>query len=95
MLTEAELHLVCAFFILGASVVPVYLSVMLKGNMRKLTILLSIFVMIHAGYHIAGVMGIDFLSEGVFEPLSIAALISFGLFYMHLVRQTGRIVRNE
>lgn len=94
LLTEAQLHLVCVFFILGSALVPLYLSAMLKGNIRRLTLLLSVFVLIHAGYHVAGSLGMDFLSESIFEPASIAALISFGLYYMHLVNQSGRVVKN-
>lgn len=94
LLTETQIHLICAFFIIGAAIVPIYLSLMLKGNMRKLTILLSVFVIIHSGYHIAGVLGLDFLSEGIFEPISIAALISFGLYYMHLAGRKPRAIRN-
>jgi len=94
MSTETELHFVCSLFIFAAAVVPVYLSVMLKGNLRKLTIVLSIFVLIHAGYHVAGTLGIDFLSEDIFEPLSIAALMFFGLYYLHLTKEPKEVVRN-
>src|SRR3989441_1721195 len=95
MLTEEQLHFVCSIFIFAAAVLPVYLSVMLKGNLRKLTIILSIFVLIHAAYHVAGTLGIDFLAEGVFEPLSIVALIFFGLFYINFTRKAKQVVRNE
>lgn len=94
MSTEAELHFVCTLFILAAAFVPVYLSVMLKGNLRKLAALLSVFVLIHAGYHVAGVMGMDFLSEDIFEPLSIAALIMFGLFYLNLTRRAREVIQS-
>jgi hypothetical protein len=95
MLTGEELHFVCGLFIFAAAVVPIYLSVVLQGNLRKLTIILSIFVLIHAAYHVAGTLGIDFLAEGVFEPLSIVALIFFGLFYLNLTRKAKQVVRNE
>jgi hypothetical protein len=95
MLAESQLHLVCSLFIFAAAVIPIYLSVMLKGNLRKLTIMLSSFVLIHAAYHVAGTLGIDFLSEQVFEPLSIVALIFFGLFYLHLARNAKQVVRND
>lgn len=95
MITETELHFVCSLFIFAASVIPIYLSVMLKGNLRKLTIILSIFILIHSGYHVAGTLGINFLAEQVFEPLSITALIFFGLFYLNLTRQTKEMIRNE
>jgi hypothetical protein len=95
MSTETELHFVCGLLIFAAAVVPIYLSVMLKGNLRKLTIILSVFVLIHAAYHVAGTLRIDFLAEGVFEPLSIVALIFFGLFYLNLTRKAKQVVRNE
>ena len=95
MSTETELHFICGLFIFAAAVVPIYLSVMLKGNLRKLTIILSIFVLIHAAYHVAGTLGMDFLAEGVFEPLSIVALIFFGLFYLNFTRKAKQVVRNE
>jgi uncharacterized paraquat-inducible protein A len=95
MSTVTDLHFVCSLFIFAAAVIPIYLSVMLKGNLRKLTIMLSIFVMIHSAYHVAGTLGIDFLSEQVFEPLSIVALIFFGLFYLKLAKETKQMVRND
>ena len=95
MLSGAELHFVCSLFIFAAAVVPIYLSVVLQGNLRKLTIILSIFVLIHAAYHVAGTLGMDLLAEGLFEPLSIVALIFFGLFYMNLARKARQVVRNE
>ncbi len=94
-MTESELHLVCSVLMFAASVVPIYLSVMLKGNMRKLTILLSIFVLIHAAYHVTGTLEMDFLSESIFEPLSIVALISFGFFYLKLANNAKGVIRNE
>ena len=95
MSTETELHFVCTLFILAAAVIPIYLSLMLKGNLRKLTIILSIFVLMHAGYHVAGTLGMDFLSEGIFEPLSIATLIFFGLFYANLTKKGKQVIGNS
>jgi len=95
MLTETELHFICGLFIFAAAVVPIYLSVMLKGNLRKLTIILSIFLLTHAAYHVAGTLGWDFLSEGVFEPISFAVLIYFGLFFLNLTKGEKKVaVRN-
>src|SRR2546425_12827198 len=95
MLAEEQLHFVCSIFIFAAAVVPVYLSVMLKGNLRKLTIILSIFVLTHAAYHVAGTLGSDFLSESVFGPISLAVLIYFGLFFLNLTKEAKKeVVRN-
>jgi len=95
MSTETELHFICTLFILAAAVIPIYLSLMLKGNLRNLTIILSIFVLMHAGYHVAGTLRMDFLSEGIFEPLSIATLIFFGLFYVNLTKKSKQVVGNS
>ena len=92
MSTETELHFICGLFIFAAAVVPIYLSVMLKGNLRKLTIILSIFILTHAAYHVAGTLGLDFLSERVFEPISFVVLIYFGLFFLSLTKERKRKV---
>lgn len=95
MVAETELHFVCSLFIFAAAVVPVYLSIMLKGNLRKLTIILSIFILIHAAYHVAGTLGLDYLAEDFFEPLSYFVLILFGLFYLHLTKKSKEVIRHE
>ena len=71
MLGETQLHFVSAVVILLASVIPIYLTIKLKDNLKKLTALLSIFILIHAVYQIVGFYGFDLLAEGVFEPLSL------------------------
>jgi hypothetical protein len=94
MSTEAELHFICSIFIFAAAFVPIYLAIVLKGNLRKLTIILSIFVLIHAAYHVFGTLGMNFLAEGIFEPLSITALIFFGLYYLNLTKEGKQVLRN-
>jgi hypothetical protein len=41
---------------------------------------------VHSIYHIAGFFGLTILSEAVFEPLSVAILIYFGIIYYELTR---------
>src|SRR5437899_10012479 len=95
MLAEEQLHFVCSIFIFAAAALPVYLSVMLKGNLRKLTIILSIFVLTHAAYHVAGTLGLDFLSEGIFEPISYAVFCLIKLFFLNLTKEGKKeVVRN-
>src|SRR5215472_3625005 len=83
---ESQLHLVSAILILLAAVVPVYLTVRLRDNLRKLVLVLTIFILVHAVYHIVGFFGLTILAEGVFEPLSVAILIFFGIVYSGMTR---------
>src|ERR671923_42891 len=76
---EIQLNLISAVAIFLAAVVPVYLTLRLQGNLRKLTLLLSVFILTHAIFHITGFLGFNFLAEGVFEPISVAVLIFFGV----------------
>jgi len=83
---ESQLHLVSAILILFAAVVPIYLTVRLRNNLRKLVLVLTIFILVHAVYHIVGFFGLTILGEGIFEPLSVAILIFFGIVYSGMAR---------
>jgi len=83
---ESQLHLVSAILILFAAVVPIYLTVRLRNNLRKLVLVLTIFILVHAVYHVVGFFGLTILGEGVFEPLSVAILIYFGIVYSGMTR---------
>lgn len=76
---DFQLHLISAIAIFLAAVVPAYLTLRLKGNLRRLTLILTIFIFTHALFHITGYLGFNFLAEGVFEPLSVAVLVLFGI----------------
>jgi hypothetical protein len=76
---ESQLHFISAILILLAAVVPIYLTVRLRNNLRKLVLVLRIFILVHAVYHIVGIFGLTKLAEVIFEPLSIAVLIFFGI----------------
>lgn len=76
---DIQLHFISAIAIFLAAIVPTYLSLRLKGNLRRLTLLLTIFIFTHAIYIIIGYLGFNFLAEEVFEPLSVTVLILFGI----------------
>jgi hypothetical protein len=78
---EIQLRFISAIAIFLAAVVPIYLTLKLKDNLRKLRLILTIFILTHAIFHIAGFLGFNFLAEGVFEPLSVAVLIFFGIAF--------------
>ena len=83
---ETQLHFISAIVILLAAIVSIYLTVRLKGDLRKLSAILSIFIFIHSFYHIFEFFGSTQLGEGFFEPLSVAVLIFFGVVYSNIAR---------
>ena len=87
MLEIQLLHLVNGVVALLAAAIPIYLTVRLKNNLRQITAILSIFILVHAVYSWLGFFGFDFLSDGVFQPLSAAVLMLFGIFYYWIAKQ--------
>ena len=84
---ETQLHLVNGVVALLAAAIPIYLTIRLNNNLRQLTAILSIFILVHAVHSWLGFFGFDFLSDGVFEPISAAVLMLFGIFYYWIARQ--------
>jgi len=81
MIEESQLHLISSVVILIAAAVPIYLTLKLHGELKRLTALLSVFIFVHAIYQIVGLYGFDLLADSIFEPLSAAVLIYFGVIY--------------
>ena len=88
---DTQLHLVNGVVILLAAAIPIYLTIRLNDNLRKLTAILSIFILIHAVYCWLDYFGFNFLSDGVFEPLSAPVLIFFGIYYYGVAKEKARI----
>ncbi|MGC1930894.1 MAG: hypothetical protein WA667_18130 [Candidatus Nitrosopolaris sp.] len=88
---DTQLHLVNGVVILLAAAIPIYLTIRLNNNLRKLTATLSIFILIHAVYCWLDFFGFDFLSDGVFEPLSAAVLLFFGISYYGVAKEKASI----
>jgi hypothetical protein len=84
---ETQLYLVNGVVALLAAAIPIYLTVRLNNNLRQLTAILSIFILVHAVHSWLDFFGFDFLSDGVFEPLSAAVLMLFGIFYYWIAKQ--------
>lgn len=91
---ESQLHFISAILILLAAVVPIYLTIKLRNDLRKLVLILTIFILVHSVYHIAGFFGLTILAEVVFEPLSVAILIFFGVIYYELARPKNLGAKN-
>lgn len=79
-----EINIVNSIAIFFASVIPLYLSLHLKGNLQKLTILVGIFAIVHAIYHTMEVFGFEEIAENIIEPLSVLVLVVFGFWYMRI-----------
>jgi hypothetical protein len=91
---EIQLHFISAIVILVAALVPIYLTIKLKDNLRKLMAILSLFLLTHSVYHILGFLGLTLLAEGVFEPLSVAVLIIFGFVYYGTAKPKNISIKN-
>jgi len=91
---ETQLHFISAVLILLAAIVPIYLTIKLKDNLKKLTAILSIFILIHAAYQVVGFFGLNLLADGVLEPLSVAVLIFFGIVYSGIAKQRNLSIQN-
>jgi hypothetical protein len=91
---EAQLHFISAILILLAAIVPIYLTIKLRDNLKKLTAILSIFILMHAAYQVAGFFGLTLLADGVLEPLSVAVLIFFGIVYSGIAKQRNLSIQN-
>ena len=75
-----------AVIMFAAAIVPIYLSLKLKSNLRILTVLLAVFIFIHGIYHLAYYAGEEVLSEGLFRTISIVVLIIFGIAFIYMAR---------
>jgi di/tricarboxylate transporter len=94
-LSETELHLVSTIVVLISIVIPVFIAIQLRHSnnrrLRDLMIVLAIFVAVHGIYHIIDFLGFSFLAEWLFEPISIAILIFFGVLYLRTYQTTQEI----
>jgi hypothetical protein len=84
---DSQLYLVNGVVALLAAAIPIYLTIRLNNKLKRLTAILSIFILMHAAYCWLNYFGFDFLSDGVFEPLSAAVLMFFGITYYEIAKQ--------
>jgi hypothetical protein len=79
---ESELDLVSAALIFFAALIPAYLSLKLRGDIGKITIALTAFIVLHGIYHVVRMQGLKSIADGLFEPASVIMLIAFGATYL-------------
>ncbi len=97
MLQIQYYHLIDAIVYLVASIIPAYFILKSRNSRNnnnqylwKLTIVLISFILIQVLYHIAGIVGSRLLAKGLLEPLSMGALLSFGIIYVISIWKTKR-----
>lgn len=79
------LDLVSAGFVFFAAIIPGYLSLKLKGDIVKVTIALTAFIVLHGIYHVVKMQGLESMADGIFEPASVIVLIVFGLIFLDII----------
>jgi phage gp36-like protein len=79
---ESGLDLISAIMMFFAAIIPGYLSLKLRGDISKVTIMLTAFIVAHGVYHLVRMQGIESIAESVFEPVSVIVLIAFGATYL-------------
>ena len=89
---EAEYYnLIKAIVYIVAAIIPSYFLLKSRNtsninndynHLRTLTILLIGFILLQTFYHIVGALGFRLLAKGFLEPLSMVALLLFGVMYL-------------
>ena len=82
-------NLIDAIVYLIAAIIPAYFILKSRksinnndNNFRKLTMVPVGFILVQVIYHIAAIIGFRLLAKGFLEPLSMAALLFFGIMYL-------------
>ena len=91
-MNELVMNSINAVLIFVAAGVPIYLCMKLDGYLRLLTCALASFVTIHGIYHLLEITHYEELAETLFEPLSVALLIVFGIMYMRIRKKKEVVV---
>ena len=90
MLQTQYYNLIDTIVYLIAAIIPAYFILKSRNSinnnnndhLRKLTIILIGFILMQVFYHIAAIIGFRLLAKGFLEPLSMAALLLFGVIYL-------------
>ena len=98
MVQNLYYHFIDAIVYLIATAIPIYFILKSKksidsnnnNHLLKLTIVIIGFILIQVLYHIAGIAGFRLLAKGILEPLSMAALLVFGIIYIISIWKTKR-----
>jgi len=78
------LDLLNFLFMIVAALGPLYVAYRVRAKNRRLfalAILLTTFALTHAAYHLLEFLGLSYLAEVLFWPLSAVLLLCFGVLY--------------
>ncbi len=82
-LIQIGYHVIDAIAYFMAAAIPIYFIAKSNNNyLRKLTMVLAAFVLTQGTYHVLGALNFKLLAKGLFEPLSAAILVSFGVIFL-------------
>ncbi len=103
MLPFQYYNIIDAIVYLVAAIIPAYFILKSRNSinnddnnhLRKLTIILIGFILLQVIYHIVGALGFRLLAKGFLEPLSIAALLLFGVMYLISTLKTKKQQQQE
>ena len=100
MLETQYYNLIDAIVYLVAAIIPAYFILKSRNsinnnNLRILTIILIGFILMQVFYHIVGSLGFRLLAKGFLEPLSMAALLLFGVMYLISTLKTKKQQQQE
>jgi lipopolysaccharide export LptBFGC system permease protein LptF len=100
--TQYYYNLIDAIVYLIAAIIPAYFILKSRksinnnnNHFRKLTMVLVGFILVQAIYHIAAIIGFRLLAKGFLEPLSMAALLFFGIMYIMSTWKTRKQKQQE
>ena len=88
MLISQYYNIIDAIVYFIAAIIPAYFILKSRNtsnnnnHLRKITIILLGFILMQVFYHIVGALSFRLLAKGILEPLSMAALLLFGVMYL-------------
>lgn len=89
MMPSQYYNIIDAIVYLIAAIIPAYFILKSRNSinnndnhLRKLTIILIGFILLQVFYHVVGTFGFKLLAKGFLEPLSMVALLLFGIMYL-------------
>ena len=90
---ESDLGLISGIVMFSAALIPIYFSFSLSKQYKVLSIVLSLFILIHGLYHITEYTGEEILADSLLSPLSVLILIIFGILLFHNVHKKKDVIK--
>src|SRR5439155_35804 len=101
---ETQLHFISAVLILLAAIVPIYLTIKLKDNLKKLTAILSIFIIIWivgdmvSILHDNGIVGFSALQSDLGAGIHVVSMVFFSMMlwlrYYYSERSSKKMIED-